>query len=196
MIANCVLPEEILHESGVCQNCFIKFNEYDEHQTLADSIATDLVDLMDNKLIAFEEEVEQQAQTVKEEIVSQDEELEFEHYDGEETFTAEDVEEMADEVVENFEEEPEGDFQYEIIVHESKENTKPKVTSATKAIKGEHEQFIILETENNQKLFQCDICFKTFKDRSKLRTHREIHTDQRNVICPVSKKIKKIIQFF
>jgi len=37
-------------------------------------------------------------------------------------------------------------------------------------------------------MYQCEICTKTFKEKSKLKSHREIHTTERNVICPICEK--------
>lgn len=50
--------------------------------------------------------------------------------------------------------------------------------------RSEDDSVKIIQLQNNQKLYQCEICMKTFKERSKLKSHKEIHTDQRNVICP------------
>lgn len=36
---------------------------------------------------------------------------------------------------------------------------------------------------DGQKIYQCDICKKLCKDRYKLKTHREIHTNERTVCC-------------
>ena len=66
-------------------------------------------------------------------------------------------------------------------------NLKTALTTTKKKVfKQEGEEFIVIELENKQRAFQCDICFKIFKDRSKLKVHREIHTSERNVLCLVS----------
>lgn len=38
----------MLDERQICQNCAIKFNELDEHQTMVDKIQRDLLDLLHN----------------------------------------------------------------------------------------------------------------------------------------------------
>lgn len=188
-----VISEDVVAESGVCQNCFIKFNEYDEHLTLAEQIQADLLELMDNKLYAPEEDVESKIKVEHGEHVEELEEveesstgdpIEYEPFDGEENFLQdeEDEDEMAAETIQQ------DDYHFEIVVDDTKENNKLRQPrSALKPrVKDENTDFIIIEMDDNSKAYQCDICFKTFKDRSKLRTHREIHTSERNIICPVS----------
>lgn len=174
-----LLSEEIINDSGVCQNCFIKFNEFDEHQSIAEQIQSDLVGLMDNKLVSLEED-----HKIKEEHEDSTDPIEYEPFEGEEMYvTGEEIEEEIehDNTVEAIEE----DYRYEIVVDDTKENMKKQYIRSTQGKMDENNEFIVIELENNQRVYQCDICNKTCKDRSKLRTHREIHTDERNVICPV-----------
>ena len=42
------LPADIIETAGACQNCFIKFNEIDEHQMIADKIQLELVGLFNS----------------------------------------------------------------------------------------------------------------------------------------------------
>lgn len=44
----------------------------------------------------------------------------------------------------------------------------------------------IEEGADNQKMYQCELCLRVFKEKSKLKYHRQIHTSERNVVCPVS----------
>lgn len=176
-----LLSDEIINDSGVCQNCFIRFNEYDEHQTIANQIQTEVIGLMDNKLVSVDEE----DQKIKvEEHEDSTDAIEYEPFEADEMFVTgdEEGEEVGqdEEIIEAIEE----DYHYEIVVDDTKENIKKERTMPVKL--DENNEFIIIELDNNQRVYQCDICFKTCKDRSKLRTHREIHTEERNVICPVS----------
>lgn len=201
-MTNTEITEEVVCESGVCQNCFIKFNDYDEHLKMAEQIQADLLSLMNNKLYAHEEEGESGSR-VKEELVEDLEEIEessthdstqgstgdaieYEPYSAEEVFIQEEGDEdgMAVETIQD-------DYHFEIVVDDTKENIDSKPSAHKSRVKEEAE-FIIIEMDDNSKAYQCDICFKTFKDRSKLRTHREIHTQERNVICPVSQKTRRI----
>lgn len=168
---NAVLADEIINESGVCQNCLIKLNEYDEHQTLANQIQEDIVGLIENKAIISEDD-----HKIKEEHDDSADAIEYEPFEGDEIYVAEGAES------ETFEEALEEDYHFEVVVDDTKENLKKQV----RQIKSEENDYIVIELENNQRLYQCDICNKTCKDKSKLRTHREIHTEERNVICPVS----------
>lgn len=86
------------------------------------------------------------------------------------------------------------DYQLEVVVDDTKENMIDSIRyrpikseyiySPTKSIKLE-EGYKMISLDNNMRAFQCDICDKIFKDKTKLKLHREIHTDQRNVICQV-----------
>lgn len=178
--------EELLNEAGVCQNCYIKLNEFDEHSTIAEQLQFELVSIMEKASATVIEEVDVDDNIKCEEIenVGVIEEIE---YDGteppeyEELFTeTNEAEEVEDALVG-------GDYHYEIVVDDTKENikreVKPTPYKSAPRPRVMDPEFVVLEYDN-QKLYQCDICFKTFKDKSKLRTHREIHTDERNVICP------------
>lgn len=58
----------------------------------------------------------------------------------------------------------------------------------SKSIKAEgDDSLIVIQLDNNTKLFQCEICQRTFKEKSKLKSHRQIHTTERNIVCEVSK---------
>ena len=180
------LSDDIINESGVCQNCFIKFNEYDEHLTKAEQIQNELIGLMDNKLYGLEE--------VQESIIKQ-EELDIE--DAEEIDTENSIEyaPYETETEEIFVTNNEGylatesnpkNFYFGISNEDVKENKKltGETLVKSRATRKTLEYPVVLM--DNQKMYQCDICSRAFKEKSKLRTHREIHTTERNVFCPVS----------
>lgn len=184
-----MFSDELLQEAGVCQNCYIKLNEYDEHFTIAEQIQFELVTTMEKVTAAAVEDTEVEDNIKCEEIeeVGVVEEIE---YDGlepeyEELFSGtgetEEVEETAAD-----------DFHFEIVVDDTKENVKSRPYKSVAKPRSKDNEYVVLEVDN-QKLYQCDICFKTFKDKSKLRTHREIHTDERNVICPECGKAFKTL---
>lgn len=183
-----VIADDIINDSGVCQNCFIKFNEYDEHQSLAEQIQLDLVTLMDNKIFTLADDEEQftKVKIEEQEEISANDAIEYEPFEAEEELF-EDEEIEGETVVEAIEE----DYHFEIVVDDTKENIKAKQVRSSaprQKIKEEGNEFIIIELDDNSKVYQCDICFKTCKDKSKLRSHREIHTSERNVICPTCGK--------
>lgn len=183
------LGEEVINESGVCQNCFIRFNEYDEHFTLAEQIESELVSLMDNKIYTVDYDQEPKVKIEDPEDHSATDPIEYEPFETSECndlfLTGDDEEEVEDEtVVEAIEE----DFHYEIVVDDTKENVRHRSVRTAlekQRAKDTSNEFIVIEMDDNQKVYQCDICMKTCKDKSKLRSHREIHTEERNVICPV-----------
>lgn len=114
---------------------------------------------------------------IVEELTADQNTIEYEQYEGEEIFMSNDEHEGEVEAIQE-------EFgHYEIIVDETKENVKK--LSRNLSVKSKPSDYIVLGMDGQQKAYQCDICFKAFKDKSKLRTHREIHTDERNVICPV-----------
>jgi hypothetical protein len=71
----------------------------------------------------------------------------------------------------------------------SQKGEKQKVVK-TRSIQSVNEPYPIVQL-GNIRLFQCDICSRTFKEKSKLKAHKEIHTTERKVVCPVSLKISK-----
>lgn len=182
------LSDEIINESGICQSCFNKLNEYEEHLTMAGQIEAELISLMDNKLHAVD--------LVEPETKIKDEEFE----------EVEDVQEVTnDEEYETFEEffttdqEAESEnnaapdkMHFEITIFDKKDNGYQFVEStsvpATSPKRKRDQDFIVVQMGNNQKVYQCDICSRTFKEKSKLKSHREIHTNERNVICPTCGK--------
>lgn len=166
------MSEEIVNESGICQNCFIKFNEYDEHQSLANQIQDDILNLIESKLLSIEGD-----QRIKEEHEDTADAIDYEPFEGDEIFVTE-----GDEENETYEA-LESDYHFEVVVDDTKENVKKNIRQVKNEDSGE---FIVLELDNNQRVYQCDICNKTCKDKSKLKSHREIHNSERNVICPVS----------
>jgi C2H2-type zinc finger/Zinc finger, C2H2 type len=169
----------------------IKFNDYDEHKSISEQIQADILGLMDNKLVFVDEE-DQKIKVEQHEDSS--DAIEYEPFEGEDVFVTgdEELEEQddaagQDDTVEAIEE----DYHFEIVVDDTKENVKKEQMRTVPVKLDENNEFIVIELENNQRVYQCDICFKTCKDRSKLRTHREIHTEERNIICPVCGKAFK-----
>lgn len=160
---------------------------------MAEQIQLDLVNLLESKIYETQEEQYSRVKLEEAEIQPSLEEIEYEQFDGEEIFVAEDADiEETDEIVETTEE----DVHFEVVVDDAKENLNSIKLDTKHSMKPKNREdfgFIIVEMDDTR-AYQCDICQKTFKDKSKLRTHREIHTDERNVICPVSSTIFHLIQ--
>lgn len=192
------LGDELIYGTGICQNCLVRFNEYDEFVTKAEIIQNDIVQLIESKISMLNHpEDEGKIKTES----PDDDPIEFEPID-EMYFEAQEVEdcdiqqqeniEFGEEIIDSTEIIQE-DYQLEVVVDDSRENHTDLYrhrikheyeTSPDKSLKNE-DGFIIIDIGNNLKAYQCDICAKTFKDKTKLKLHREIHTDQRNVICQV-----------
>lgn len=191
------LSEDVVFTTGICQNCLVKFNEYDEFISKAEKIQLDIIHLMENKVLLLEM-TEPDDNNVKSEA---DDPIEYEPLD-EIYFEEQEVEEEEGTIISNQEQYDEEeiidpqiiqeDYQLEVVVDDTKENLMESLRHS-RQIKSEYimsppnmrneEGYIIVDLGNNLKGFQCDICSKTFKDKTKLKLHREIHTDQRNVKC-------------
>lgn len=178
---NTEFTKEVVEEAGICQNCFIKFNEYDEHRSIADQIQADLISLFEAS-----NDSSHLVGKIKEEVG------EFE----EDSLVYETVEEAQREPIEEmFVESQDGEGAEtdagHVIVEYDWSDPKPDLSeSKTKFVRPRTSKYTetfgtIIQLEDNQKVYQCEICMRTFKEKSKLKSHREIHTTERNVICPV-----------
>jgi hypothetical protein len=162
------LPQQSVDDRKICQNCFIKFNELDEHQTIVEKIQNDLLLLYNNTL--------SMTLDIKHNI-------KIENYDIAEV----DVQEE-----ENFfESEPE--YKPEIVrkrMHRRRERYEDEYRERrrrrAKAMKREEEDtargYTVIEIDG-EKWYKCDICQKVLQRR--IKNHREIHTSERNVKCEV-----------
>jgi hypothetical protein len=159
------LPNEIIETAGVCQNCFIKFNEIDEHQMIADKIQLELVALFNsNSATMSEVKVEDSGEeAIKMELNH------AESYEGEEI-----VEEF---FVENEEEiflTPDDN-----LITASPTNEGKRIYNRRK----DPDEGLTVVTIGGERLYQCDICKRVCKDRYKLRNHRETHQTVRSICC-------------
>lgn len=185
---NSKITEDILVDAGVCQNCFIKFNEYDEHLTMAENIQDEVIKLFEANINAGCEE--------KPIIKLERDDEEYFAYEmvedskpNNEIFLS-DLKHMSDN---------EEDEQFAVNEWLDQEKLPKKIrqellfpvkteneASLTRIEKTDRDEGLkIVQLENNLKLYQCEVCSRTFKERSKLRSHSEIHTNERNVVCPV-----------
>lgn len=165
---NTALSEEIVQDAGVCQNCFIKFNEYDEHKMLANQIQDEIVLLFEST----NNPNSWQNYCIKEEV-----ELPEESKNDYEVFV-----DAPSENERNNDQMILYDWVPEDKVSLNETNQKPQFDVNTYA----KNSIIAPSSTKNQNNFFCEICLRSFKEKSKLKAHKEIHTTLRNVICPVS----------
>ncbi|CRK98347.1 CLUMA_CG011707, isoform B [Clunio marinus] len=170
------LPESVIENSGICQNCFIKFNEYDEHQTMAQQIQKELLGMYFQTPTAYTTYNIKEVKIEKEEILY------------------EEIENVSGTIVEEIEVDfPEYSKKYvpkkKTPKVENKTNksssvlVQPRKTSYSRKEKDKDEGLIVIMV-NGMKRYQCEFCGKKeFNSRSRLKTHRLIHTSERNFMC-------------
>ena len=157
---NIKLPNDLIESAGICQNCFIKFNEIDEHQAIVDKIQQDLLVLFNT--------TQTNAQDTKTDVKLLEEEVEVaEVYVNDEEILTDDEYLMKD-----IKPQLEGVYKIEEI----KKRRGPKK-------KRNLDEGLIMVEVDGFKFYQCDVCRKVFKDRYKLKIHKETHNVDRNICC-------------
>lgn len=153
------LSNDLIESAGVCQNCFIKFNEIDEHQAIIEKIQQEL-------LVLFTA-TQSNIQDTKTEFKSLEDDIQFtEVYEnGEEILTEE-----------------------EYLTSDLKNEDGSDVIERVKRKRGPRkkknlDEGLIMVEVDGQKYYQCELCKKVFKDRYKLKTHKETHNEDRNICC-------------
>lgn len=164
------MSSEMIRNSGVCQNCFIKFNEFDEHQSIALKIQQELLLLYEASLSM---DMDLKPNIKREPDIGD--------YD------------IVEVMLENDDELSEGSDVFEKYSHlkSPKQSNSLKMSSRSfdraekrsyKRKKNLDEGLTVVEVDGH-KIYQCEICKKLCKDRYKLKTHREIHTTERTICC-------------
>ena len=169
------IEKSVLDTAGICQNCFIKFNEYDEHYTLANQIQQELVRMYRREILPFVD--------VKQEIKVEDDEYYGFPY-GENI-----VEVTEDSFSEEYRSVSKKKSRPKSI-KTSEQNSSPEsekvvnMKAKTSYIKKDKDAGLIVAVVDGIKLYQCDFCGKKdFTSRSRLKTHKLIHTQERNYMC-------------
>jgi len=153
------LPNDLIESAGICQNCFIKFNEIDEHQTIVEKIQHDLLTLFNT--------TQTNSQDTKVDIKVADEDVEVAEF----YVNNEDV--LSDE--EYFV----NDIKPQRETDDLEENKKKRGPRKKRNL---DEGLITVEVDGF-KFYQCEVCRKVFKDRYKLKIHKETHNMDRNICC-------------
>lgn len=160
----------MISNSGVCQNCFIKFNEFDEHQSIAFKIQQELLLLYETSLsndMDFKPNIKREHEISDYGIV----EVMLENDDDQS-----DVSEIFNKYS------PLKSPMHSASLKMSSRSFDRSEKRSYKRKKNLDEGLTVVEVDG-QKIYQCDICKKLCKDRYKLKTHREIHTTERTVCC-------------
>lgn len=159
------LTDEIVQEAGVCQNCFIKFNEYDEYRMMAENVRSQIIALLDDSNEEAANDPEDSVSFIKQELDISDRSM-----DSYEECSPLEVDDESQMIV------------YDFSTEKARAVSPQASIRTSRWLENKPDDSIT----GNQIMYQCEICFKTLKDKSKLKSHREIHTTERNVICPVS----------
>lgn len=168
MFTESKIPDVVLENCGICQNCFIRFNEYDEHQTLARHIQDELTMLYRREAVEDYEYIEEKPDVKIEldDYYTLDENVEVVEYNP----TVEEV---------TYEEQP--DMQLQMSSKAPVVKTQRRSNDSGKVDK---DAGLIVLMINGVKHYKCDFCGKTeFTSRSRIKTHRLTHTTERNFMC-------------
>lgn len=156
---NIRLSTDLIDSAGICQNCFIKFNEIDEHQAIIEKIQEDLLVLFNT--------TQTNAQDTKVDMKVTEEDIEVaELY-------------VNDEEVATEEEYLASDIKEEYGTDEADPMRKKRGPRKKKNL----DAGLIMVEVDGSKFYQCEVCRKVFKDRYKLKTHKETHNVNRNICC-------------
>ena len=164
---------------GICQNCFIKFNEYDEYQTLANKIQKELVTLYQQEFIL------EMKQEIKDEIEEYCFELE-EHIEVVEIQPEEIIPKPTGPRKKITPMKPEVSSVKNFLMKQPQRPKKP-YERRTSLSKVDRDVGLIVVYHDGVKHYQCEFCGKSdFTSRSRIKTHRQTHTTERNFMCQVS----------
>lgn len=166
MFTETKIAQTVLDNAGICQNCFIKFNEYDEHQTMAIQIQNELMGM-------YSRGATSSFVDVKQEIKVEDEELFY----G-----------LEDSIVEE-------DFGYQkeqprrkLAIKQARSIAGVAVARKAPYKKKDKDAGLLVCMVEGVKHYQCEFCGKKdFTSRSRLKSHKQIHTSERNFMCQVWK---------
>lgn len=160
----------------MCQNCFIKFNEYDEHVAAANKIQEHLIGLF---------ELTSSVEMTTDEALSQNEVdttvMDVGKFDDESC-----IDEIDDESQITTSEDKGNKISNIKPIKAQQTNEKIPDNSAKQVANKDADEGLLVSYVNGVKIYECDICGKKFPNRRyRLTSHREIHSLERNFICTV-----------
>lgn len=160
---NINISQHEIAERQICQNCLIKFNEIDEHQTIVEKIQNELVELYNNSV--------SNSMDIKNVV-------KMENFDFAEVDVAED--QFQSEVDDYF------SYNYERIKKKYKKRRKKEEYEEDRRIKHDKsddnaENGFTVTMLEGRKHFKCNICHKILYRR--LKMHMGTHSSERNVKC-------------
>lgn len=174
--------QQLHNDSAVCQNCFIKLNELDEHQVIADRIKIDLFNVYNYTHRLHFPEVKVKLETVEtsSEPDQYEDDLEENFIDMGDADSNPEIDYVQVEriiskkMARKQEEDDEEDF--EEVPKKKKRGPRPKGSN-----RGDDN--IITHVINGMTHYQCKICSRTVKKRAQIKQHIQIHTTERNICC-------------
>lgn len=160
------LPPDVIESAAVCQHCFTKFNEIDEHQTIVDKLQNDLFQLY-NGLISIEPTTD-----IKQEGFNDTNDFE-EHIIEDESFKKPLTNESKDckpRIYRCDEGQP-----YTVIMIDGKRNFQCHICN--KMLARRPKEHIAMHSD--EKNFKCDDCGALFRRSKDLNRHKLIHGERK-----------------
>jgi DNA-directed RNA polymerase subunit RPC12/RpoP len=173
-------------QNDICQICFIKFNELDEHQTIADKIRLDLSYLYNASHFHSSDVLKVKIEPVD---VPSPDHRDNDHDDNdmlESDFNPDcDLDESDSD---SSSKQSDSEKFTRVRVAASSRSRKKRSLRQKGDLSGEH---IKEHSLNGQIVYQCMVCKKTTSKKGAIRQHVRIHTSERNICCPECGKMFK-----
>lgn len=196
-----------MSEAGLCVDCLHKFNEFDEYQKLAKSVQDEISNLFVSTINNQVKPNENEEFYAKGEPVTDESSHDIIIHHPNMFQGIDDIQNDNDEfvVVAIAEDDEDVKFSDLPIIHadiiernklpkkiqNTVRNTETLQVLKTRTFNGDNASYPMVQLNNRISLFQCDICERAFKEKSKMKAHRQIHTNERNIVCPVCNKTFK-----
>lgn len=180
-ISTSSLSQHEFDERQICQNCFIKFNELDEHQVMVDRIQQELVDLYNTSITIMVAEPEQEIE-VKLENETCEEPLDYEAIDeilevkisprkSKKPKTFEEPSSRKKKKPRTNQNDPTG---FSVSVIDGKNHYKCEICSKVVTRRPQLHRM----THTSERTFECEICGQFFKSLKCLYGHKKTHGER------------------
>ncbi|KAG5667227.1 hypothetical protein PVAND_015218 [Polypedilum vanderplanki] len=175
-------------QNEICQICYIKFNELDEHQTIADKIRLDLSYLYNASHFHSTDILKVKIEPIDVPSPERDDDIEgFESdYNPDR-----DIDDFDSDSSTKHTESEEIKKKFKPVKISSIKSNKERKPRRTRQKPDISEENIKEHLVNGQIVYQCLVCKKTTSKKGAIRQHVRIHTSERNICCPECGKMFK-----